>query len=58
MSTIAQPTDLAHPEARRDSDGSLCQLVGDEDGFVEVPFRWPVEYYEEVRRLGDEIDPW
>ncbi len=29
-----------------------------EEGFVEVPFRWPVEYYEEFRRLGVEIDPW
>jgi len=29
-----------------------------EEGFVEIPFRWPVEYYEEFRRLGVEIDPW
>ena len=29
-----------------------------EEGFVEVPFRWPVEYYEAFRRLGVEIYPW
>ncbi len=29
-----------------------------DEGFVEVPFRWPVEYYEAFRRLGVEIDPW
>ena len=29
-----------------------------DEGFVEVPFCWPVEDYEEFRRLGVEIDPW
>ena len=29
-----------------------------QEGFVEVPFRWPVAYYEEFRRLGVEVDPW
>ena len=29
-----------------------------EEGYEEIPFRWPVEYYEEFRRLGVEIDPW
>ena len=28
-----------------------------QEGFVEVPFCWPVEYYEDFRRLGVEIDP-
>ncbi len=29
-----------------------------DDGFKEIPFRWPVGYYERFRRLGVEIDPW
>ena len=29
-----------------------------DEGFEEIPFRWPVEYYERFRLLGVEIDPW
>jgi len=37
---------------------SLSKSDSCDEGFEEVTFRWPVEYYEKFRRLGVEIDPW
>ncbi len=37
---------------------SLSKSRPCDEGFEEVTFRWPVEYYEKFRRLGVEIDPW
>ena len=50
--------DLKHDGGMEETRFSLFRGRPIDEGFVEVPFRWPVEYYEDFRRLGVEIDPW
>ena len=50
--------DLRREGGMEETRFSLLRDLPCGEGFVEVPFRWPVEYYEEFRRLDVAIDPW
>ena len=50
--------DLKRDGGMQETRFSLFRGRPIQEGFVEVPFRWPVAYYEAFRRLGVEIDPW
>ena len=49
---------LRHPLSSAMSVISMKMSRHSGEKVAEIPLRWPVEYYEEFRRLGVEIAPW